>query len=76
MIGVQDTPKTWSIPFGTSFIDPNGPARWSSAFGEKEVLDFRVQISTSKNFDATRAHWYVTPIFLPVVVFVIGFLAS
>ncbi|XP_028416962.1 uncharacterized protein LOC114541174 [Dendronephthya gigantea] len=31
---------------------------WSSAFGDQEILDFRVQISTTKNFRDTRAHWY------------------
>ena len=60
LIGVKDTPNTLIIPSGTSFVDPRGPAAWSSAFGDKNVLDFRVQISKSKDFRHTRAHWYVT----------------
>ena len=60
MIGDKNTPKTWAIPSGISFIDPRGPAGWSSAFGDKNVLDFRVQISTSNDFRHTSAHWYVT----------------
>ncbi|XP_028411772.1 uncharacterized protein LOC114534516 [Dendronephthya gigantea] len=58
LIGVKDTPKTWAIPSNASFIHPHGEPMWSSAFGEQEILDFRVQISTSKDFRDTRAHWY------------------
>ncbi|XP_028411771.1 uncharacterized protein LOC114534515 [Dendronephthya gigantea] len=58
LIGVKDTPETWAIPSKASFIHPHGKPMWSSAFGDQEILDFRVQISTSKNFRDTRAHWY------------------
>ncbi|CAB3994196.1 Hypothetical predicted protein [Paramuricea clavata] len=58
LIDVKDTPETWAIPSNSSLVHPHGLARWSSAFGEKNVLDFRVQISTSKDFHDTRAHWY------------------
>ena len=60
LIGVKDTPETWAIPSNSSFVHPQGPAKWSSEFGDKNVLDFRVQISASKNFHDTRAHWQVT----------------
>ncbi len=60
LIGVKNTPETWAIPSSYSFVHPQGLAKWSSAFGEKNMLDFRVQISTSKDFQDTRAHWYVT----------------
>ena len=59
LIGVKDTPETWAIPSSTSFIHPRGPAGWSSLFGDQDVLDFRIQISSSKDFESTRAHWYV-----------------
>ena len=58
LIGVKDTPETWAIPSNSSFIHPHGLPGWSSAFGDEDVLDFRIQISTSKDFDDTRAHWY------------------
>ncbi|XP_028411790.1 uncharacterized protein LOC114534527 [Dendronephthya gigantea] len=58
LIGVKDTPETWAIPSNASFIHPHGEPMWSSAFGEQEILDFRVQISTSKDFRDTRAQWY------------------
>ena len=58
LIGVKDTPETWAIPSNSSFIHPHGSPGWSSAFGDEDVLDFRIQISTSKDFDDTRAHWY------------------
>ncbi|XP_028411770.1 uncharacterized protein LOC114534514 [Dendronephthya gigantea] len=58
LIGVKDTPETWAIPSNASFIHPHGKPRWSSAFGEQEILDFRVQISMSEDFRDTRAHWY------------------
>ena len=58
LIGVKNTPETWAIPSKASFIHPRGKPMWSSAFGDREVLDFRVQISTTKDFHDTRAHWY------------------
>jgi hypothetical protein len=57
LIGVKDTPETWAIPSNFSLVHPKGPAKWSSAFGDMNVLDFRVQIATSKNFHDTQAHW-------------------
>ncbi|CAB4031634.1 Hypothetical predicted protein, partial [Paramuricea clavata] len=60
LIGVKDTPdhETWAIPSNSALVRPEGVARWSSAFGKKNVFDFRVQISTSKNFRDTREHCY------------------
>jgi hypothetical protein len=58
LIGVKDTPVTWAIPSKPTYIDPNGRSQWSSALGNKLVLDFRVQISTSKSSSDTKSHWY------------------
>lgn len=59
LIGVTNTPETWSIPSYSSFIHPGGLPAWSSAFGDKNVTDFRIQISTNKDFNDTCSHWYV-----------------
>ncbi len=58
LIGVKDTPVTWAIPSKPRYVDPNGTSQWSSILGDKLVLDFRVQISTSKSFSDTKSHWY------------------
>ena len=58
LIGMKSSPVTWDVPFNGKTVDPNGPPHWSSKFGNFEVLDFAVQISTNKNFEGTRAHWY------------------
>ncbi|CAB4033051.1 Hypothetical predicted protein, partial [Paramuricea clavata] len=58
LIGVKDTPVTWAIPSSPSIILPQGKAQWSSAFGDQQVLDFRIQISKSTSFEETHSHWY------------------
>jgi hypothetical protein len=57
LIGMKNSPVTWNVPFNGKTVHPNGPPHWSNKFGNFEVLDFAVQISTNKNFEATRAHW-------------------
>ena len=57
LIGVKDTPVTWSIPSDPTLVHPFGKTHWSSAFGDTDVLDFRVQISTSQRFSDTQSHW-------------------
>ena len=58
LIGMKSSPVLWDVPFNGKTVDPNGPPHWSSKFGNVEVLDFAVQVSNSKNFNGTRAHWY------------------
>lgn len=69
LIGVLDTPVTWNISSNSSFLNPQSQAMWSSEFGELEVLDFRVQISTTRDFHNTRAHWYVALVIVVVIAF-------
>jgi hypothetical protein len=54
---MKNSSVTWNVPFNGKIVHPNGPPHWSNKFGNFEVLDFAVQISTNKNFEATRAHW-------------------
>lgn len=62
LIGVQNSAVSWDVPSNSSLVHPLDSRHWSSAFGDKDVRDFRVQISTSKNFNNTEAHWYETEV--------------
>lgn len=57
LLGKKDSPVTWTVPSSRTPVDPNGPAHFSSLFGNFKVEDFAIQISTSKGFDGTKAHW-------------------
>ena len=57
LIGMKNSPMTWNVPSNGNPVDPMGPPHWSSRFGDVDVQDFAVQISTTKNFENTKAHW-------------------
>ena len=57
LVGKKDTPVTWTVPSSTAPVDPNGVAHFSSVFGKFKVQDFAIQVSTSKSFEGTKAHW-------------------
>ena len=46
-----------TVPSNSSPVDPQGPPHWSDVLGDIKVLDFRVQISTSRSFNGTKADW-------------------
>ena len=54
---MKDSPVSWTVPSNATPVDPQGPPHWSSDLGDMKVLDFRVQISTDRNFKGTKADW-------------------
>lgn len=56
---MKDSPVTWNVPSNESPVDPTGHPHWSSKFGDVQVQDFAIQISTKENFENTKAHWWV-----------------
>ena len=57
LVGKKDSPETWTVPSSSTSVYPKGPPQWSSVLGDMKVLDFRVQFSTDKSFEATKADW-------------------
>ena len=57
LVGMKDSPVSWTVPSNSIPVDPRGIAHWSSSLGDVDVLDFRVQLSTNKNFEETKADW-------------------
>jgi hypothetical protein len=57
LIGMKESPVTWNVPTNEDPVDPSGPPHWSSKFGDVTVHDFAIQISTTKDFEDTKAHW-------------------
>ena len=57
MVGFKDSPVPWTVPSKESPVDPQGCPHWSSKLGDVKFLDFRVQISTNKSFEGTKADW-------------------
>ncbi|CAB4024583.1 Hypothetical predicted protein, partial [Paramuricea clavata] len=56
LIGRKNNSITWSVPSNNKTVEPYGDPHWSSLFGNAPILDFRVQVATSENFRATKAH--------------------
>ena len=56
---MKDSPVIWNVPSNENPVDPFENPHWSSKFGDVKVQDFAVQISTTKKFDNTIAHWWV-----------------
>ena len=56
-MGMKDSPVSWTVPSNSTPVDPQGPPHWSSDLGDVKVLDFRVQFSTDKSFEGTKADW-------------------
>jgi hypothetical protein len=57
LIGRKNNSITWSVPSSNKTVEPYGDPHWSSSLGNAPILDFRVQVATSENFNATKAHW-------------------
>lgn len=57
LVGMKDSPVSWTVPSNPFPVDPRGVAHWSSRLGDLDVLDFRVQFSTDKSFKETKADW-------------------
>ncbi|XP_028392647.1 uncharacterized protein LOC114517187 [Dendronephthya gigantea] len=57
LIGMKDSPVTWNVSTNQSPVHPTRYPHWSSNFGDVKVQDFAIQISTTKNFEDTKAHW-------------------
>ncbi len=57
LVGLKDSPVSWTVPSNPTPVDPQGPPHWSSDLGDVNVLDFRVQFSTDKCFEGTKADW-------------------
>jgi hypothetical protein len=57
LVGMQDSPESWTVPSNPTPVHPQGPPHWSSDLGDLKVLDFRVQVSTDKSFQGTKADW-------------------
>ncbi|CAB4004689.1 Hypothetical predicted protein [Paramuricea clavata] len=57
LVGMKDSPVSWTVPSNSAPVDPQGPPHWSSDLGDVKVLDFRVQFSTDKTFEGTKADW-------------------
>lgn len=48
----------WDIPSKDKTVDPHtNELFWTSQLGDAPILDFRIQLSTSKFFNGTKAHW-------------------
>ncbi|CAB4015197.1 Hypothetical predicted protein, partial [Paramuricea clavata] len=58
LVGMKDSPVSWTVPSNSTPVDPQGPPHWSSDLGDVKVLDFRVQFSTDKGFEGTKADWF------------------
>ena len=58
LVGMTNNPMSWNVSSNSSPVNPIGPPHWSSKYGDANVLDFAIQISTTKNFADTKAHWY------------------
>ena len=57
LVGMKNSPISWTVPSNCRPVNPKGPPHWSSAFGNVKVQDFGIQVSSSINFDKTQAHW-------------------
>ncbi|CAB3991977.1 Hypothetical predicted protein, partial [Paramuricea clavata] len=58
LVGMMDSPVSWTVPSNSTPVDPQGPPHWLSDLGDVKVLDFRVQFSTDKSFEGTKADWF------------------
>ena len=57
LVGMTDSPVTWTMPSNSTPVNPKGPPHWSSKLGDIQILDFRVQFSSDDTFKGTKAHW-------------------
>lgn len=57
LIGRKETPETWTVPSNADPLHPYGSPHWLSSVGDAPMMDFRIQVATSDNLKATKAHW-------------------
>jgi hypothetical protein len=57
LVGMKDSPVSWTVPSNYSYVDPHGPPHWSSDLGDAEIQDFGIQVSSNNSFQGTQAHW-------------------
>ena len=57
LFGYQNSSVTWKVPSTNKTVDPFGSPRWSSILGHAPILEIRVQVSSSREFKDTKAHW-------------------
>jgi hypothetical protein len=58
LVGRKNNSITWTLPSNDLPVEPYGDPHWASNLGDAPILDFRVQIATSEDFQQTKAHWY------------------
>jgi hypothetical protein len=59
LVGRKNSLVTWTVPSSSNPVEPFGDPHWSSSLGDAQIVDFRVQVATKKDFSTTRADWYV-----------------
>jgi hypothetical protein len=57
LVAKKDDPVTWTVPSSNETVYPQGTPHWSSIFGDMNMLDIRIQISTTSRFEDTKADW-------------------
>ena len=57
LVGHMGSPVSWTVPSNDSPVSPQGTPHWSSAFGNVSMLEFRIQVLTTKNLKASEADW-------------------
>ncbi|XP_028403369.1 uncharacterized protein LOC114526068 isoform X2 [Dendronephthya gigantea] len=57
LVGYMNDTVTWNVPSNNETVEPFGDPHWSSEFGDLQVIDFRIQVSSDDDFENTKAHW-------------------
>ena len=58
LVGYKDSPVSWTLPSDPSLVSPSGKPHWSSVLGNASMLEFRIQVSTTKYLQQAKADWY------------------
>ena len=57
LIGRKNDSITWSVPSNDDPVEPFGIPHWISSLGDVDIIDFRIQMASKEDFQATKAHW-------------------
>ncbi|XP_028392188.1 uncharacterized protein LOC114516806 [Dendronephthya gigantea] len=57
LVGMKNNSVTWNVSTNENLVDPLGPPHWSIMFADVNIRDFAIQISTTENFEDTKAYW-------------------
>ena len=57
LVGYKNSPVSWTLPSNPKIVSPQGHPHWSSKFGNVQMLEFRIQVSTTNNFNDSKADW-------------------